>query len=199
MGAFYEIGALHALSEAIEGRELTEFDVYVGVSSGSLVAAGLANGFDTTALGSMFVNDESVLFPFSPAMLLQPALDEYVRRLAQIPEVLMDIARQYAREPLGRDWSAGIGSLGRLAPTAFFDNRPLQRHLHSVFTSEGHTDDFRKLRSQLYVVATNLNTGESVNFGGSGPRTRGDLTCFGCQLCATRLVSRDRDRWRALR
>lgn len=168
LGAFYEIGALHALSEAIEGRELTEFDVYVGVSSGSLVAAGLANGFDTTALGSMFVNDESVLFPFSPAMLLQPALDEYVRRLAQIPEVLMDIARQYAREPLGRDWSAGIGSLGRLAPTAFFDNRPLQRHLHSVFTSEGHTDDFRKLRSQLYVVATNLNTGESVNFGGPG-------------------------------
>jgi predicted acylesterase/phospholipase RssA len=51
LGAFYELGALHALSEAIGGRELTAFDVYVGVSSGSLVAAGLANGFDTTALG----------------------------------------------------------------------------------------------------------------------------------------------------
>jgi len=168
LGAFYEIGALHALSEAIEGRDLTDFDVYVGVSSGSLVAAGLANGFDTTALGSMFVNDESVLFPFSPATLLRPALDEYALRLARIPEVLVDIARQYARDPLGREWSAGIGSLGRLAPTAVFNNKPLQRHLHSVFTSAGHTDDFRKLRSRLYVVATNLNTGESVNFGGPG-------------------------------
>ena len=168
LGAFYEIGALHALSEALDGRDLTEFDVYVGVSSGSLVAAGLANGFDTTALGSMFVNDESVLFPFSPATLLRPALDEYVRRLARIPEVLVDIVRQYARDPLGRDWSAGVGSLARLAPTAIFDNKPLQRHLHSVFTSAGHTDDFRRLRSQLYVVATNLNTGESVNFGAPG-------------------------------
>ncbi len=162
------MGALHALSEAIEGRELTEFDVYVGVSSGSLVAAALANGFDTTALGRMFVNDESVLFPFSPAILLRPALDEYAHRLAQIPAALAEVVRQYARDALGRDWSAGIGSLGRLAPTAIFDNRPLQRHLHSMFTSAGHTDDFRKLRSRLYVVATNLNTGESVNFGGPG-------------------------------
>lgn len=168
LGAFYEIGALHALSEAIEGRELTDFDVYVGVSSGSLVAAGLANGFDTTALGSMFVNDESVLFPFSPATLLRPAFDEYAHRLAQIPGVLADIACQYARDPLGHEWSAGIGSLGRLAPAAIFDNKPLQRHLHSVFSAAGHTDNFRKLRSQLYVVATNLNTGESVNFGGPG-------------------------------
>jgi predicted acylesterase/phospholipase RssA len=30
-----------------------------------------------------------------------------------------------------------------------------------------HTDDFRKLRSRLFVVATNLNTGESVSFGDS--------------------------------
>ena len=37
-----------------------------------------------------------------------------------------------------------------------------------MFSSPGHTDDFRKLRSQLYVVATNLNTGESVNFGSPG-------------------------------
>jgi NTE family protein len=49
-----------------------------------------------------------------------------------------------------------------------FDNEPLRRHLHAVFTSQGHTDDFRKLRSRLYVVATNLNTGESVSFGGPG-------------------------------
>lgn len=168
LGAFYEIGALHALSEAIEGRELTGFDVYVGVSSGSLVAAGLANGFDTTALGRMFINDESVLFPFSAATLLRPAFGEYVHRLAQLPRVLGDIARQYARDPLGDGWPAGVGSLGRLVPTALFDNAPLQRHMHSVFSSQGHTDDFRKLRSRLYVVATNLNTGESVNFGGPG-------------------------------
>ncbi|HUI59620.1 MAG TPA: patatin-like phospholipase family protein [Steroidobacteraceae bacterium] len=166
LGAFYEMGALHALSEAIGGRELTAFDVYVGVSSGSLVAAGLANGFDTTALGRIYINDESTLYPFSPATLLHPAFGEYARRLAQLPAVLANIARQYAQDPLANGWPAGLGSLSRLVPTAVFDQEPLLRHLRAVFNSEGHTDDFRKLRSRLYVVATNLNTGESVNFGG---------------------------------
>lgn len=168
LGAFYEIGALHALSEAIEGRELTDFDVYVGVSSGSLVAAGLANGFDTTTLGRIYITDESTLFPFSPGTLLHPAFGEYARRVGQIPGVLVDIARQYARDPLANGWAAGLSALGRIVPTAVFDNEPLREHLQSIFNVEGHTDDFRKLRARLYVVATNLNTGESVHFGGPG-------------------------------
>ena len=168
LGAFYEIGALHALSEAIEGRELTDFDVYVGVSSGSLVAAGLANGFDTTALGATFIHDQSTLFPFSPALLLQPAFAEYLRGLARLPRALTSIVRQYLRDPLGSGWQAGIGALGRVVPTAVFDNQPLQRHLQTMFSSAGHTDDFRQLRSKLFVVATNLNTGESINFGSPG-------------------------------
>jgi NTE family protein len=168
LGAFYELGALHALSEAIRGRALTDLDVYVGVSSGSLIAAGLANGFDTTMLGAMFIHDQSTLFPFSPAILLQPALGEYLRRLAQLPQVLAEFVCQFARDPLGSGWQAGIGMLGRLLPTAVFANEPLLHHLQAMFSASGHTDDFRRLRSKLYVVATNLNTGESMHFGTPG-------------------------------
>lgn len=168
LGAFYELGALHALSEAIVGRALTEFDVYVGVSSGSLVAAGLANGFDTTTLGSTFIHDESTLMPFSPGALLRPALGEYARRIALIPGVVADIARQYASDPLRGEWDAAINALGRLVPAALFDNGRLERYLHETFTKPGHTDDFRKLASRLYVVATDLNTGRSVSFGARG-------------------------------
>lgn len=167
LGAFYELGALHALSESLEGRELTELDVYVGVSSGSLIAAGLANGFDTTALGAMFIHDQSTLFPFSPAILLQPAWREYLGRLGLLPQVLTGFVRQCARDPLG-GWRAWVGTLGRLLPTAAFDNRPMQRHLQAMFSGSGRTDDFRRLRSRLYVVATNLNTGASMHFGEPG-------------------------------
>ena len=167
LGAFYELGALHALSEAIVGRELTSLDVYVGVSSGSLVAAGLANGFDTTSLGSIFIQDEATLAPFSPGMFLQPAIGEYVRRLSGLPGLLSNIVRQYARDPLRGNWSTAIGPLARALPTAIFDNAPLERYLHRIFESSGHTDDFRKLRSRLFVVATNLNSGETVCFGES--------------------------------
>ena len=65
-------------------------------------------------------------------------------------------------------WEAGIGPLGRLLPTAVFDNEPLQDYLRLLFNTEGHTDDFRKLRARLYVVATNLNTGATESFGGPG-------------------------------
>ncbi len=165
LGAFYELGALHALSEAIEGRELTDFDVYVGVSSGSLVAAGLANGLDTTSMGSTFIHDESTLVPFSPQMLLQPAIGEYARWLAMLPQALLDAVRQSLKEPLQSGWPSLVGAIARVVPTALFDNAPLERYLHKLFTGHARTDDFRKLRAQLYVVATNLNTGNTVVFG----------------------------------
>ena len=165
LGAFYALGALHALSEAIVGRALTDFDVYAGVSSGSLVAAGLANGFDTTTLGMTFIHDESTLLPFSPGALLRPAFGQYASRLARIPEVLAGIARQFSRDPLHSGWPALMGALGELVPTALFDNAGLERYLHAAFSTEGHTDDFRRLPGQLHVVATDLNTGESVCFG----------------------------------
>ena len=168
LGAFFELGALHAIGEAIEGRELTDFDVYVGVSSGALVAAGLANGFDTATIGEVFVDDVATQQRFTPDMFLQPALGEYARRLVRLPGAVVDIVRAQAREPLRSLWSATVGALARVIPTAVFANEPLERFLRESFTLEGHTDDFRRLQRRLYVVATNLNTGESVHFGGRG-------------------------------
>jgi len=165
LGAFYELGALHALGEAIVGRNLTDFDFYVGVSSGSYIAAGLANGLDTAAMASMFIEDDSTLMPLSPALLLQPAVAEYLRRLRLLPRALASIGRQYAHDPLRNIWPAALGTLARILPTALFDNRPPEAYLRQLFSGDGHTDDFRKLRSCLRIVATNLNTGESVALG----------------------------------
>ena len=168
LGAFYELGALHAIGEAILGRELTQYDVYVGVSSGSLLAAALANGFDTTAMGSALIRDESTLVPFSPAILLRPAIREYARRFALLPDALGSIARQYARDPLRSSWATALSSLAKVLPAAVFDNRPVESYLQSLFGTNGHTDEFRKLRARLYLVATDLDTGESVAFGTRG-------------------------------
>lgn len=171
LGAFYELGVLHACSEAIEGLNLTDLAAYVGVSSGALVAAGLANGFDTPELGSIFIEDEATFLPFRPATLLRPALAQYARAAVRLPGVLASIVADYAREPLRTVWPASLDSLGKILPNAIFDNRPLERYLHLLFSTQGHTDDFRKLRRRLFLVATNLNTGESVRFGEPGRDT----------------------------
>src|SRR5512134_799855 len=79
MGAFYEIGTLHAIAEAFGGLDLNDLDLYVGVSSGAMVAAGLANGFDTTDIGVVFIHNASQEYPLEPSLFLRPAFQEYSR------------------------------------------------------------------------------------------------------------------------
>lgn len=168
LGAFYEIGALHAFAEAVEGFDPTGLEVYVGVSSGAMVAAGLANGFDTTSIGSIFIQDESTSLAFAPGLLLRPALREYLGRAGQLPGILAQALRELAHDPVRGAWSAVAGSLGRAVPTAVFDNEPMGRFLAALFGAPGRTDDFRKLRHRLFIVATDLDRGESVRFGEPG-------------------------------
>ena len=44
----------------------------------------------------------------------------------------------------------------------------MDRRLAKLFSREGRTNDFRKLKTQLTLVATNLDTGEAAPFGRPG-------------------------------
>jgi predicted acylesterase/phospholipase RssA len=168
LGAFYEIGALQAVSEAVRGLDLTALDVYVGVSSGAMVAAALANGFEPLDMGVVFIDNAAHEYPVTPGMFLRPALDEYARRLAGAPAMLLDAAAQYLRAPRRTGWAGALEPFGRLLPTGVFDNRPLERFMARVFSGTGRTNDFRRLRRRLYVVAADLDGGTAVRFGAPG-------------------------------
>ena len=167
LGAFYEIGALHAIGEAFEGFDLTDLDMYVGVSSGAMVAAGLVNGLDTTDMGVVFIHNASLEYPVRPGLFLRPAWREYLRRIALLPALAGEILMEYVRDP-GKSWAEAIDPLGRLLPVGLYDNRPFERFLAHVFSGHGRTNDFRELRCKLYIVATELNSGSSVRFGERG-------------------------------
>jgi NTE family protein len=168
LGATYEIGALLALTDALEGVDFNKLDVYVGVSSGSLVAAGLANGFTPGELYRIFIDNASSEHPLSPEIFLKPAFREYYRRAMSVPQLLVDSLWQYARDPFDARLIETFQRLGRAMPTGLFDNQAIADALHDLFTRAGCTDDFRKLKHRLFVVATDLDTGESVKFGAKG-------------------------------
>jgi len=65
LGAIYEIGALVALDEALDGCRMAECDVYVGVSSGGFFAAGLANGMTPREMFESFI-ENTADDPFEP-------------------------------------------------------------------------------------------------------------------------------------
>jgi predicted acylesterase/phospholipase RssA len=169
LGAFYELGCLHALAECTEGLNLTDLDGYVGVSSGAILAAALANGLSTVDIArSFFVDDPTVSFPLTPGLLMRPALGEYLKRALSVPTLVAKIVTRLVRNPFGQTFASLLSPLVRVIPTGIFDNRPFERYMRRLLTSEGRTNDFRKLPHRLRIVATDLNSGEEVCFGNKG-------------------------------
>jgi len=166
LGAIYEIGVLSALAEALHGFDFNEAEVYVGVSAGSFIAAGLANGYTPQDLSRVFIEDARFHDRFDPALLLRPALREYARRLASLPPLVAEAAWAYISRP-GNALGA-LERLGRALPTGLFDGEQIDRYLSRIFDAPGRSNDFRKLRHKLYIVAAELDTGESVAFGAPG-------------------------------
>ena len=168
LGAIYEIGALLAIGEALDGLDLTDCDVYVGVSSGSFIAAGLANGLSPRAMHEMFIESDAADDPFEPDLLLRPALGEYAHRLATIPKLLASAAYHYLEHAGSRGFFESFGRLARALPTGIFDNAGVGEYLTRLFSEPKRTNDFRQLKRKLFLVATDLETGESAPFGAPG-------------------------------
>lgn len=169
LGAFYQLGCLHALADCTDGLDLTDLDSYVGVSSGAIITAGLANGIDTGQMVRLFfLEDGSETYPLTPGMLMRPALSEYCLRALRLPSLLTRIARNISKDPFGQNWAALLAPLTEAIPTGVFDNRPFERYMRGLLSSAGRSNDFRELRSMLRIIATDLNSGEEVRFGEPG-------------------------------
>ncbi len=167
-GAIYEIGALMALEESVEGLDLAGLDVYVGVSAGSFLAAALANGIPVSEIYGIFIDGEESEGALTPEVFMKPALREYLERARSVPPLLARSILQYVRQPFSRGALESFAALGRAIPTGVFDNHTINQYLHAVFTQRGRSNDFRDLAHRLYLVATDLDTGESVSFGRPG-------------------------------
>ena len=88
LGGIYEVGALIALNEALDGFDFHDADVYVGVSAGALVASLLANGISPDQMARVFITPEPGQPYLSPMVFMQPAYREYLRRSLSVPGLL---------------------------------------------------------------------------------------------------------------
>ena len=167
-GAIYEIGALRALEEAIDGLDLNDLHVYVGVSAGAFVGACLANGIGIERLCRTIATYESDEGPFAPGNFFVPAFGELGRRTAMVPGLFFGGLWDYLRAPGNCSVFEPLLRLGRALPVGVFDSRRIAAYLHRVFSRPGRTDDFRELGKRLVVVAADLDSGRAVRFGEPG-------------------------------
>jgi predicted acylesterase/phospholipase RssA len=167
LGGIYEIGASVALAESIEGLDFNHADIFVGVSSGSLVAAAFANNIAPERLARILIQNDADEF-FDPEMLLRPAFREYLQRALSIPGLLVSATQNYLAAPFRHGLLESFQRLSRAIPTGLFDNQGIDRVMRDLFEKPGRTNDFRKLPHRLFLVATDLDSGESVAFGTPG-------------------------------
>ncbi|MCM2270418.1 MAG: patatin-like phospholipase family protein [Thermoanaerobaculia bacterium] len=167
-GAVWEIGALRALDEALEGIDLHAIDIYLGVSAGAFLAANLANGLSTAQMCRAIVKHEPGEHPFNPEVFFTPAVGELLRRGFSVPRLLAEAFAGFAINPRDRSLLDSMTRLSRALPAGVFDNEPIRRYLRTIYTMRGRSDDFRRLRRRLFVVAADLDRGEPVVFGAKG-------------------------------
>lgn len=170
VGAVFELGALRALDESIDGLKLNQLDVYVGVSAGAFIAASLANGISTAELCRIFMGQKHARLQFEPERFLRPAYREYLQRVASVPRILTQSLLRMISRPTRPGLSQLIGELGQAVPAGVFDNQTIHDFLKESFEATGHSNAFDDLDCELYVVAVELDSGAAVRFGAPGFR-----------------------------
>ncbi len=167
-GSIYEIGAVRALDECIEGIDLNDLDIYVGVSAGAFITACLANNLSTAQMCRAIVKHEPGEHPFVPENFMSPAIGRFVHSGLKVPRLLAEAFWDMIAHPSDSSLFQPLTRLSRALPVGVFRNEPIRAYLEKIFSMHGRTDDFRKLRRKLVLVATDLDSGRSVRFGEPG-------------------------------
>jgi NTE family protein len=168
-GGVYEIGALRALDLLAVNSTVNNFDVYVGTSAGSFIAALAANG--VTPEEMMRVVTRKGKPPFKDidiGDLLRPNLLEFARKGATMPLKLASALKQFASTRGGVSAMDLVLGLADVLPSGLYTGAGIESYLSEVLGEPGRSDDFRKLDCELYLTATDLDTCERVVFGVEG-------------------------------
>jgi predicted acylesterase/phospholipase RssA len=192
-GGAFKAGGLRALDESLVRRRLpggsahafglNEFDVFVGLSAGSVLAAVLAAGIVPDEIFRILRGRSDVYETFQPWHFMSPNVSELLGRiprwLGKEQEIFTNWLSGATNPRSGQRYTLG-GTLGkmleataRLLPTGMFDPAALMRYLRRQMERAGFPDDFAAAYAQtgkaLYLTATDLNRGEIVVFGHDEP------------------------------
>jgi NTE family protein len=166
LGAAYELGVLAALAESIDGLDLHGLSSYVGVSAGGYVAAGLANGMTPQQMIRLFVEAEDSATPIAPELMLRPAYGQFGHSLKTMPRKLKASARHL--NPRTPSLWRFIEEVGGMLPSGFIDSDATAKTLAKIFEQPGRSNDFKAFGGRLRILATDIDSGLSVEFGSKG-------------------------------
>src|SRR5207302_294790 len=168
-GGVYEIGALRALDLLSVNRTVNEFDVYVGTSAGSFVAAAVANGVTPEEMMRVIVQQVPTPFPDARVnSLLRPNYGEFLSKGLLLPWRLARLVRTLVRD-LGQVSAVDLViGLAEALPSGLYSGAGIEEYVREILSDPDRHDDFRLLNGELYLAATDLDTCERIVLGSQG-------------------------------
>lgn len=163
-GCMYEVGALCAIDEMLIGHNVNDFDIYVGTSAGAMVGSLIANGFSAQEAMQMIQNRHPDIDSFGVGDVFHANYDGLIRRMGKIPAVLFNLGRELLQFP-DIALSDMVWELGQLLPTGIYNGHTVERFLQRTLTENDYSNQFDRLDKELYIVATELDTGMRAVFG----------------------------------
>lgn len=184
-GALYQVGALAALEDGVDGLGDRGFSLYVGSSTGATVAAAVAGGASVERIYRALLDPVDNFFPLERSHILRFDPEEWNRTLATGWLALragvsrLTTRREPALDAPGR--MLLLEQIDRLydsLPAGIFKLDRYERFLAEFFLRRGIPNTFRAMPRQLRIPAYDIDTGERVVFGGpSAPEVPISLAC----------------------
>jgi NTE family protein len=167
-GAVYEIGCLRALDELLD-RSVLDVDLYVGISGGAFVSSLLAAGISPREMYDEVTSRTHSPFGVPATPIYRLGALEFLKSSLQAPRVLTEaVVRTLTGE--GRNWSDLAWSLFEVLPPGLMETSGIQEYLRDLFLSRNRSERFQDLPRDLFIVAVDLDNGQSVAFGADGHR-----------------------------
>ncbi|MGZ3443960.1 MAG: patatin-like phospholipase family protein, partial [Polyangia bacterium] len=182
-GGAFKAGGLRALDESLVRRRpggattdhafgLNEFDVFVGLSAGSVLAAVLSAGIVPDEIFRILAGTSEMYETFQPWHFMRPNFGDWTRVtrwLGKEQELFTNWLSGATDSTAGGRFALGTTlrkmaqATSRLLPTGLFDPRALEEYLRRQMARAGIRDDFAAAFAQtgkaLYLTATDLNRG----------------------------------------
>ncbi len=162
IGGMYEVGALTALDEALPGFRTNDFDIFVGTSSGSVVASIMANGITPAELYRVL----DLELPDPMNLQKNDVFDgRAVRRAARnLGRLIWAVGKQFLT---GFRFSIPdiLSKVQESLPPGFFSLEQVEVFMRRLFEAKGLSNDFRTIPRTLLIPAVDLDRAERVVFG----------------------------------